>query len=878
MTDVPTRLASALTGRYRIERELGQGGMATVYLAQDIRHDRKVALKVLKPELAAIIGAERFLQEIKTTANLQHPHILGLIDSGEADGLLWYVMPFVEGESLRDRLTRERQLPIEDAVRLTTEVAGALDYAHRRGVIHRDIKPENILLHDKRALVADFGIALAVSSAGSSRMTQTGMSLGTPQYMSPEQAMGERSLDARSDVYSLGAMLYEMLAGDPPYTGSSAQAIVAKVLTEKPPLVTAARDTVPPHIAGAVNQALAKLPADRFQSAAEFGAALEWPAGREVGRTGRWSTVQRPDAPASRLPVLLGVGLAAALAGLALGWGLHRAPAVGSFPVTFTLEADSSHSYELNRTRSLSVSEDGTRIAYLGRTAQGVVKVFERRLGEPVARALAGTDGADHPFYSPDGQWMAFDSDGMLKKVATGGGAPIVLARIGGATTSGAWGTRGIVYSAGVRRPLFLIPADGGTPVQLTTPDSAAGESQLWPAFLPGGNAVVFTNSRVGENGLTVQLGVLDLESHRVKLLDVRALAPHYLSSGELLYGLEDGSLVQQPFDPDKQEFTGTASRVAEGIELVARVFPAYAASPAGVIAYYPSQSGGTLATLVDRSGTERILFSAPDLWSPRFSPSGDRIAYSRAGANPGGRDLWVYSLRDQTALRLTRDYNNAVDGSWSRDAKRLTFAGSGRAAPTDLYLLDADGSTPPVRVLEQPEGQYQPVFAAGGSELVYVDRGPGGDRLMRLPLGGTPAPQPLSSAGVSGASPAVSPDGRWLAFHSAESGQTEIYVRPFPGPGAQTIISSGGGAEPAWGSGHELFYRSGGTLVSATLGLEDGVSVLSRKLLFAAPYLRGRGNRNYDVAPDGSRFVFVKNTNPPRLVVRLNALAPEPR
>src|SRR5262245_19105006 len=196
MSSIPERLAAALTERYRIDRELGQGGMATVFLAQDIRHDRRVALKVLKPELAAVIGAERFLREIKTTANLQHPHILGLIDSGETDGLLWYVMPFVEGESLRDRLTRELQLPIEDAVRLACEVAGALDYAHRQGVIHRDIKPENILLHDKRALVADFGIALAVSSAGKARMTETGMSLGTPQYMSPEQAMGDRAIDA----------------------------------------------------------------------------------------------------------------------------------------------------------------------------------------------------------------------------------------------------------------------------------------------------------------------------------------------------------------------------------------------------------------------------------------------------------------------------------------------------------------------------------------------------------------------------------------------------------------------------------------------------------------------------------------------------------
>jgi eukaryotic-like serine/threonine-protein kinase len=228
------RLAAALADRYRIERELGAGGMATVYLAHDLKHDRKVAVKVLRPELAAVIGAERFLSEIKTTANLQHPHILPLFDSGAADSFLFYVMPFIEGESLRDRLNREKQLPITDAVRIATEVASALDYAHRHNVIHRDIKPENVLLHDGQALVADFGIALAASKAGGSRMTETGLSLGTPHYMSPEQAMGQREITPRSDVYALGAMTYEMLLGEPPFTGPTAQSIVAKVMTEKP--------------------------------------------------------------------------------------------------------------------------------------------------------------------------------------------------------------------------------------------------------------------------------------------------------------------------------------------------------------------------------------------------------------------------------------------------------------------------------------------------------------------------------------------------------------------------------------------------------------------------------------------------------------------
>src|SRR6476660_3826060 len=259
MRELLGRLQSALADRYRLDREVGAGGMATVYLAQDVRHDRRVALKVLRPELAAVIGAERFLAEIKLTANLQHPHILPLFDSGEADSFLYYVMPFVEGESLRDRLHREKQLPVDEAVRLASEVASALDYAHRHGVVHRDIKPENILLHDGHALVADFGIALAASKASCTRMTETGMSLGTPHYMSPEQAMGEREITARSDVYALGAVLYEMLTGEPPFTGSTAQAIVAKVMTDKPASIRRLRERVPEEVDDAVLTALEKL-------------------------------------------------------------------------------------------------------------------------------------------------------------------------------------------------------------------------------------------------------------------------------------------------------------------------------------------------------------------------------------------------------------------------------------------------------------------------------------------------------------------------------------------------------------------------------------------------------------------------------------------
>ena len=299
--------------------------MATVYLAHDLKHGRQVAIKVLRPELAAVIGAERFLREIRTVASLQHPHILGLIDSGQVDGTAYYVMPFVEGESLRDRLVREKQLPIGDAVRIASEVASALHYAHRREVIHRDITPENILLHDGQALVADFGIALAVSTAGATRMTETGMSLGTPHYMSPEQAMGEREITARSDVYALGVVTYEMLTGDPPFTGSTAQAIIARVVTESPRPLTAQRHTVPPHVEAAVLTAIEKLPADRFASAAEFAQALANPSAAGPPAEVRSAAPARPRRDAR---VIAGVAVAAlAIGAIAATMAAARDPA-----------------------------------------------------------------------------------------------------------------------------------------------------------------------------------------------------------------------------------------------------------------------------------------------------------------------------------------------------------------------------------------------------------------------------------------------------------------------------------------------------------------------------------------------------------------------
>nr|MDQ6888438.1 protein kinase [Gemmatimonadota bacterium] len=407
------QIRRAFTG-YTVERKLGSGGMATVYLAHDKKHDRRVAIKILHAELAAVLGAERFLQEIRVTANLHHPHILGLIDSGmigedagELKGRPYYVMPYLEGESLRQRLDTEQQLPVADSVRIATEVASALDYAHRHGVIHRDIKPENILLHDGSAIVADFGIALAVTQAGGARMTQTGLSLGTPSYMSPEQAMGERAITARSDIYSLGAVTYEMLSGEPPFTGPTAQAVVARIMTEEPRSLTIQRRSVPPHVAAALSRALEKVPADRFASAHEFAEALTLSRDSALLDVTHARAGSRLSAPRYRRALLTLCAVAVLLGAAAIGgWWKATHPPL-SEPIRFALTLEKNEILMDPPGLSLAVSPDGRAVAYLASSGAGS-PIFVRNLGELRGHLIAGTDGASDVRFAPDGRSIVY--------------------------------------------------------------------------------------------------------------------------------------------------------------------------------------------------------------------------------------------------------------------------------------------------------------------------------------------------------------------------------------------------------------------------------------------------------------------------------------
>ena len=585
MSDPVTRLNAALQGRYAIERELGEGGMATVYLADDLKHERKVALKVLKPELAAVVGGERFLAEIKTTANLTHPHILPLFDSGDADGFVFYVMPYVEGESLRDKLDREKQLGVQDSVVITQKVADALDYAHEHGVVHRDIKSGNILLSERgEPLIADFGIALAVAQAGAGRITETGLSLGTPHYMSPEQATGDRDVDPRSDVYALGCVLYEMLAGQPPFAAPTAQAVLVKILTADAPSITSERRTVPPHVGHALAQALEKLPADRFTSAAAFAAALGDESFTYQARPRTTvatptvevtaATVPEPTARAwLRDPRSLVAAVAIALA--AWGWlrsspspepGVPtRAPVTG-LDIAIVVAGGGGGP-------SLAISPDGRWIVAVG--AEGTNRdLYIRPADEIEWRQLPNTGRARNPTFSPDGQSVAFEGGGRISRVPITGGPALPIAT-GGFVPH--WGLNDTIVYANIGA-LYRVGSSGGESEVLLDSDTV---SVAFPHLLPNGKAVVFSTF-AGGDPLNSRILIFEMETGEVRELVASGNNPRYVPTGHLIYGHGDQALMGIPFDPETLHTTGTPVTLLPELTVVGDGVSEFAVSETG--------------------------------------------------------------------------------------------------------------------------------------------------------------------------------------------------------------------------------------------------------------------------------------------------------
>src|SRR5438132_261110 len=747
------RLKEALADRYTLERQLGAGGMATVYLAHDVRHNRKVAIKVMHAELAALIGAERFLKEIETTANFQHPHILPLFDSGQVEGTVFSVRPYVQGESLRSRLTRETQLPVADAIRIAAEIAAGLDYAHRQGVIHRDIQPDNVLFHDGRALVADFGIALAWCGDGRTRMTKAGASLGMPEYMSPEQAAGEQKQDPRTDVYALGVVLYEMLTGRPPFTGPSAQAIFAQVLSEEPRPLVLERKTVPHHIDAAVARALEKLPADRWQTVAQF---------------------------------------AEALAGAGQG-------------------------------------EQGT--------------------------------GNSRPFVSPDGRWIASARQGKLRKVPVDGGPAIDLAVADWA--GGSWGKNGrLVYTRAYNTGLWIVSEGGSDERMLTSPDTAHGElGHWWPQILPDGEHVVFTAYRTPIERATIE--VVSIRSGLRSVLFTGGVFGFYVPTGHLLYAVGE-TIRAVPFDLRRLAVTGPALPVVDSVAMnPTDGAAAFDVSENGTLAYLPVSSyvTETEVVLVNRRGdASRALPGADRYNHPRLSPEGGRIAVDIRSANSLG-DVWMFQVGRSGGTRVTAEGGRDFGAEWTPDGRELIY--SSERPFFDLYRRAADASRPAEPLLTGTYDRYTGAVSHDGRLFAFVLSVPGGAELWTVPLRGPPVPARYFANGFNLAHPTLSPDGRWMAYDSDESGRVEVYAQSFPDPHLKRWkVSPAQGSEPLWTrGGSELVYRKGDSVMAVGVDLANGRSSQPRAL-FGGPYPDSPGwtrPRSYDVSRDGERFLMLK-------------------
>ncbi len=841
------RLSAALADRYRIERELGAGGMATVHLAHDLKHDRDVAIKVLHPDLGAALGGERFLSEIRTTARLQHPHILPLLDSGEADGLLYYVMPVVTGETLRARLEREHQLPIPDAVRIAREVASALDYAHRQGVVHRDIKPENILLHDGQAMVADFGIALAVQTAGGQRMTQTGLSLGTPQYMSPEQAMGEKTIDARADVYALGAVAYEMLTGEAPFTGATVQAIVAKVLSAEPEPPSMTRKTIPPHVEEAVMTALAKLPADRFSTAAEFAAALEG-QGPMRARTSSTAAPPRPDAWRR---IALAASAAAMVLAVVTLWAVRgRGVAGETGRVEFSLRLAPGGQQNVE----IAISPDGRKIIQLAADSAGVDHVVMRELGAPAMTVVPGTDGAAAQGFSPDGRWISFAARNKLWKVPVAGGPPIAI--VDSANASAAWCADGTIIYTRPGMGLWRVSASGGQSARLTSLDTARREFAHWsPQELPGGKAVVFNAFSTPISRSRIE--ALEYATGKRTVLVEGALYARYVKSGHLLYA-RDGAIFGVPFDPAGLRVLGPEVPVLGNVLWSAtNGSAAYAVSETGTLVYLKgSESTVNQRVLwVDRNGREQPALPESGQWAePRLSPDGRWIALTRLGAS---WQIWLYDRTRSVLSQLTHEKGVAFGALWMPDGRSLMHV---METPTyDLARTSLDGGRADTVRVSAFDKVPQAITPDGKTILYNESR----DRqmLMIAPLAGGVA-TPFDARESAQHTASVSPDGRWVAYDEENLQRSgEVFLRALDGRGGRRQVSAGGGSQPRFTrGGREIVFRNKAAVLAASFNPATGEVGTPTVLFSRKDAGRGGGARTigYDVTPDGSRFLLV--------------------
>jgi Tol biopolymer transport system component len=854
-------------GPYEILAPLGAGGMGEVYRARDTRLDRTVAIKILPAQFSTDpLRKQRFEREAKTISSLNHPHICVLHDVGCQDGIDYLVMECVEGETLAKRLERG-PLPLEQVLKFGMQVADALDKAHRHGIVHRDLKPGNIMLTPAGAKLLDFGLAkpaapltsvatLTAAATQSSPMTEQGAIVGTFQYMSPEQVEG-KELDGRSDIFSFGAVLYEMLTGQRAFPGKSQLSVASAILEKEPAPLSTVKPLTPPALNHAIKKCLAKLPDERWQSASDLASELKW-----ITEGSAQSSVPLVAPVAARrmlrrwiLVSAVVCSIAMVVTGLAV-WNLRPSPSPQPVTRTTINLPPGQRLAGLENGPSVALSPDGTRLAYVARQG-GTQQLYLRAMDSLEGRPIPGSEGAVNPIFSPDGQWLGFFAGGKLKKVSMSGGAAVTL---GDATNPRGvnWGSQGMIaFAARAVDGLQQVSEAGGAPQPLTRVDKGEA-SQRWPDFLPGSKAVLFVAGTSAADFANAQVAVQSLGTGERRNL-IQGTGPHYAPSGHLVYA-QGGSLMAMPFDPERLAVTGAAVPVVEGVaQSTYTGATQYSVSATGSLVYVPGgvQAAQDKLVWVNRNGSEQPIAAPTRAYSnPRLSPDGRRVTVGEES------QIWLFDLSREALTRLTFEGNSNLVSAWTPDGKRVVFT-SNKEGPRNLFWQLADGSGGLERLATSEYTQLPGSWSADGQLLAFTEVNTvTGYDLWVLRLGDHKA-QPFLRTQFNEAAPRFSPDGRWLAYISNESDRYEVYVQPYPGPGGKWQVSTEGGTEPAWNPNeHELFYRSGDKMMAVDIATQPTFTAGKPRVLFEGPYLGAPGTTtNYDLSRDGQRFLMVKRS-----------------
>ncbi len=889
-------------GPYELGEAIGAGGMGEVYRARDTRLDRTVAIKVLPARLPGSPELhQRFEREARAISSLNHPHICSLYDVGQHDGISFLVMEYLEGETLAKRVEKS-PLPLSDVLRYATQIADALDKAHRHGVVHRDLKPGNIMLTPQGgAKLMDFGLAkMAIAPADLSSMTASahatspittkGTIVGTFHYMSPEQVEG-KDVDARSDLFAFGAVLYEMLTGRRAFQGKSQLSVASAILEKEPEPISTVQPMTPPALDRTIRKCLAKDPEDRWQTARDLQLELKWIA-EASSQAGVPALVVARRKNRERLWMGAAAVLLVATLGL-LATVVHFLRAVSDVrPLRAFILPPEGTGFGASGGLGgpVVVSPDGKRMAFVATSADGRRMLWVRTLETLTAQLLSGTEDASFPFWSPDSRSLAFFSQNRLKKIDVAGGPPLTLCDASGGTggRGGTWNRDDVIlFAANTTSGLSRVSAAGGAPTPVTKLDSARKEStHRWPLFLPDGNHFLYVARGVGVRGASVAGGTegihaasLDGKENKLVVREVSSMA---YASGHLLF-VREGTLMAQAFNSKRLEVTGEALPIAEQVQFdLAFSLAAFSVSQNGVLAYH---AGGALQNLskllwFDKTGKELGALGDPVLYyEPRISPDGQKVAVALFDAASRNIDLWIYEVSRGLRTRFTFDTGFDRWPVWSPDGSRIVFS-SIRKGHYDLYVKPSGGAGTEERLLTTGLNLQSRDWSADGRFFLYESIGDPktGTDLWVLPMSGDRKAVPFLQTSFNESDGHFSPDGKWVAYVSSESDRDQVYVAPFPGPGGKWQISSAGGSRPTWRrDGKEIVYLGADDkLMAAEVNAKgSNFEVGAVKQLFQTR--PQRPGTIYDAARDAQRFLVntssvQKSTTPVTLVVHWTA------